>query len=388
MTHIKRRTALAAAVMLLVGVMETACSSPPERATPDPAVPIAVTVATVAMSDLTDTFDAGGVVEARNTAAVTARILAPVTEVRVAPGDRVQAGQVLVVLDGRSLEAQSRGARAQAQAARQGATAAAAEERAAQASLTLARATYDRIAALLAKKSATPQELDAATGALRNAEARLAGASARVLEAASGVEAADAGSQAADVAESYTRITAPFTGLVTEKMVEPGNMAAPGAPLVRVEDTREFRLDVRVDESRVSQMATGAVVSVLLGADGGATREVTGVVSEVSRAVDADTRAFLVKVTLPETVGLRSGMFGRARFEGSRRQALVVPPEAVVRQGQMTSVFVVSDGVAHLRLVRVRDTEVLAGLSAGETVVVSPVPGLVDGRRVSTEVGT
>jgi hypothetical protein len=99
--------------------------------------------------------------------------------------------------------------------------------------------------------------------------------------------------------------------------------------------------------------------------------------------MDADARTFLVKITLPDTAGLHSGTFGRARFSGSRRQALVVPPDAVVRQGQVTSVFVVNDGVAYQRLERVRDTEILAGLSAGETVVVSPVPGLADGRRVT-----
>jgi RND family efflux transporter MFP subunit len=179
-------------------------------------------------------------------------------------------------------------------------------------------------------------------------------------------------------------VTAPFDGVVTEKLVEPGNMASPGMPLVRVEDTRSFRLDVRVDESRVGQIATGAAVAVLLDAGmGGGAASVNGTVSEIGRAVDADARAFLVKIALPEIAGLRSGMFGRARFTAPPRRVLTVPAGAIVRRGQLTSVFVVDENVARLRLVHVRDTEVLAGLSEGDTVIVNPSPDVVDGRRVS-----
>ena len=201
----------------------------------------------------------------------------------------------------------------------------------------------------------------------------------------SGVDSARAASEAAGTTESFARVTAPFDGVVTEKMVEPGNMAAPGTPLMRVEDTRGFRLEVRVDESRVGQMSIGASVPVSLDAGaGGATATITGTVTEIGRAVDADTRAFLVKVTLPETAGLRSGMFGRARFEGRARCALTVPAGALVRHGQVSSVFVVEKGVARLRLVNVNGTEILAGLSEAETVIVSPSANVTDGRRVTT----
>ena len=155
------------------------------------------------MADIADTFEAGGVVQARTTATIMARILAPVREVRVAPGDRVRAGQVLIVLDGRDLAAHARSARAAALAADQGVTAAASEQQAADAALALARTTHARIAGLHAKRSATPQELDDATGALRAAEARAAGAAARAQAAASGVDSARAASEAAGTTESF-----------------------------------------------------------------------------------------------------------------------------------------------------------------------------------------
>jgi cobalt-zinc-cadmium efflux system membrane fusion protein len=115
---------------------------------------------------------------------------------------------------------------------------------------------------------------------------------------------------------------------------------------------------------------------------------IEGVVAEVARAVGADERAFTVKVTLPRTVTARTGSFARAVFRGAPRRAVVAPDAAIRRHGQVSSVFVVEDGVARLRLVQVgtsssHGTEVLAGLDAGESVVVSPLERLADGVRVT-----
>jgi RND family efflux transporter MFP subunit len=379
----RTRPLFAAGLGLLMGLSIAACSSHPDATAADAQAPVAVTVATVTTTDVGETFETGGVVQARTTALLTARLVAPVQSVRVVPGNRVRAGQLLVVLDGRDLGAQARSAKAAALGAGLAATAAGAEQRAAEAALTLARATHDRIIRLHAARSATPQELDEATAQLQMAEARAAGSAARAEEARSGVERAQGASEAASTIESFTHITSPFDGVVTEKMVEPGNMASPGLPLLRVEDAGAFRLDVRVDASRVARLTHGTAVPVLLeGGTDETTTTVEGIVSEVGRAVDADSRTFIVKIALPNTPGLRSGMFGRARFGGVSRRALTLPPGAVVRRGQVTSVFVVDDGVARLRLVNMAGTEILAGIVEGETVVVNPPPDLADGRRV------
>ena len=379
-THSRRAGAVAAAA----GVFLIGCSSQTETARTDVAAPIPVTVATVAMTDVADTFEAGGVVQARTTATITARIQAPVLEVRASPGDRVRAGQVLVVLDGTDLAAHARSARAAALAADQGVAAATADQQAAEAALVLARATHERIAGLHARRSATAQELDDATAALRAAEAAAAGAAARGRSAVSLVDSARAAGEAAATTAAFASLTAPFDGVVTEKMVEPGNMAAPGTPLLRLEDTRGFRLEVRVDESRIGQIARGTTVPVSLDSGpGGATITLNGTVSDIGRAMDAGARAFLVKIALPDTAGLRSGTFGRAHFGAAARRALTVPARALVRRGQMTSVLVVEQDVARIRLVNVSGTEVLAGLSEGEVVIVAAPPSVTDGRRVT-----
>jgi len=144
--------------LFLVGAALSACSRG-TATVPAAADAIAVSVATVAMADVADTFDVGGVVEARTTATLMARIVAPIRQVLVSPGDRVRSGQVLIVLDGRDLAAQARRARAAGSSAGQNVSAAESDRQAAEAALALARATQERIASLHAKRSATAQEL-------------------------------------------------------------------------------------------------------------------------------------------------------------------------------------------------------------------------------------
>jgi multidrug efflux pump subunit AcrA (membrane-fusion protein) len=369
------------AAALVISTALAGCAAPRAAAAPvDQAEPIAVTVAQVAMTEVAGVIDAGGVVQARTTATITSRVLAPVREVRVSPGDQVRKGQTLIVLAGDDLAAGARAARSAALAAEQGSKAAAAELEAAEAGLALARASHDRIAGLQAKRSATAQELDYAIATLRSAQAGVTAASARALQAKSAVESAHATSDQASTTESFTTIAAPFDGMVTEKMVDPGNMASPGIPLLRLEDTGGFRLEVRVDESRVGAIRRGDGVPVFLGTDNAS---ITGTVIEVSRAMDADAHAFLVKIALPDAGVLRSGAFGKARFTGTPRRALTIPPSSIVRHGQLTSVFVVDNDIAHVRLVNLSDAVVLAGLVESEVVILSPPAGLTDGRRVS-----
>src|SRR5689334_22648165 len=108
-----------AAVVACGGLTLPACASRAETASTSTPAPIAVSAAPVRMTDVVDTFEAGGVVEARTTATITARIVAPVSEVRVAPGDAVRRGQVLLVLDGRDLDAHAQSANLSASAADQ-----------------------------------------------------------------------------------------------------------------------------------------------------------------------------------------------------------------------------------------------------------------------------
>jgi RND family efflux transporter MFP subunit len=354
-----------------------------DTATKRPEAPVAVDTFAVSMHEGPELLEAGGSIRGRTSATLASRVMAPVRDVLVQPGDRVTAGQPLVILDDRDVSAASRQARAHSTAAARGLDASQAEQQAADAALALAKATHARIAALYQRKSATAQEFDQAVAGLRAAETRVTRAAASAAEAEANLAGAHAGGDAADVAASFTRIVAPFAGLVTEKLVEPGNLVTPGTPLLRIEDARSFKLDVRLDESRAAWVAPDTPVRVVV--DGPQKdRDIEGRVFEIGRAMEADSRAFLVTIALPASETLRPGMFARAYLPGPSRRTLRVPDSALVRRGQLTHVFVVDAGTARLRLVSTgrsssAHTDILAGLSEGEAVVVVPPPGLRDG---------
>jgi RND family efflux transporter MFP subunit len=184
-------------------------------------------------------------------------------------------------------------------------------------------------------------------------------------------------------------LTAPFDGVVTERRADPGTMAVPGATLITLEDVTAFRIEVQLDEARAAAVVRGQTVEVRLD-NAGRDDWSVGTVIEVAR-VDPSSHSFLVKVDIPPDPALRSGLFGRVRFQGARRPALAVPAGSLVRRGQLTFAFVVDgDGVARLRPLVTGSTsgdrvEVLAGVRAGEAVVLRPPPALFDGARVSAD---
>ena len=374
---------------VLAAMAGTACTA--KAPAPGTDVPsVAVSLERVEVGDVTSPVEAGGVVRARATAVIASRMMAPVAEVHVRPGDRVRRAEKLVTLDARETQANRARAAAALAAAQETVRAAESDVRAAEASLRLARATHERISALASKRSATPQELDQALAGLNGAEAQLGARQAHVAAAIAARDAERASLDAADVTASYALISAPFDGVITERTVDPGSMAVPGAPLLTLEDPTQFRLEVQLDEARAAAVSIGQTVDVLLDQAGTSTDNWhAGHVVEVAR-VDPASHSFLVKIDVPSAATIRSGLFGRARFAGPVRGVLTVPSSALLRRGQLTFVFMVdADSRARLRPVSAgavtRDrVEALAGIQAGDTVVTNPPVSLSDGARVTS----
>jgi RND family efflux transporter MFP subunit len=297
----------------------------------------------------------------------------------------VRRDDVLVTLDARELRANDARAHAALLSAAESVRAAEADVRASESVAQLARLTHDRVAALQVKRSATNDELDQAVAALSAAEAQRAAAQARVAAAVAGRDAAKAAADAAAVTATYATLTAPFDGTVTERSAEPGSMAAPGSPLLTLEDSTRYRLEARLDETRAALVAPGRDAGIQLDNHDAS---ITGRVAEIAR-LDPMSHSFLVKIDLPAGLTVRSGQFGRATFAGPSRRTLTIPASALVRRGQLTFVFVVDgDEHAHLRPVSIGAVagdrvEVLAGVRQGERVVSSPEPSLADGTAVA-----
>lgn len=377
-------------IFLASAALAASCGGRETTVEPAHGAPLAVQTVTVGTQTLADAFEAGGTVRARTVATVSSRILSPIVQVSVKPGDRVRNGQPLVRLDARQLDSGSATADAALAGALDAATAAASEETAAQSALTLAKATYTRVSQLHERKSATTGELDEATAGLNAAQARLDGAKARRAAAERAIEASRSSARSATVAASYAVLTSPFDGLVTETPAQEGTMAAPGMPLVTVEDVSRYRLEVSVDSTRAGAIGVGSHVPVTLG---DRTDPLDGVVSEVTESVNPSEHAFIVKIDLPQNSGLRTGLFGRARFPSAGRRGIAVPATSVIRRGQLAMVFTENDGAARMRIVQLGDrdgntVQVSAGLADGDRVIVNPPGDLVDGRPVSASRGT
>jgi RND family efflux transporter MFP subunit len=360
-------------VLMLAGVFGfSGCSSEPQTVAASPETVRNVSVFTVQRAEIPDLLEATGTVRAAKTSDLASQMMGNIIEIRVHEGERVQQGEVLALID----ESQPRAAVERATAAL-----IAAQEQfdAANSELALAQSTLKRYQNLYEKNSVSPQEFD-------EVETRQQAARAHRDMAQAGENQAKAALNQADTALGYTRIRAPFDGVLTAKKADPGTLASPGMPIFTIEDTRLYRLEAAVNESDLKYLRTGEHIPVLIDALGGP--GLRGEVAEIVPAADPASRTFLVKIELPPDARLRSGLFGRAEFPRGERQALMVPSSAVVRRGQLQGVFVLDQSrIASLRYITLgkfsgSEVEVLAGLQEGERLVAKPGEFDLNGKRV------
>jgi len=345
---------------------------------------LAVPVITAASTGWPNIYEAVGTVRARTSVPIASRVMGYVREVKVKLGDNVTAGELLAVLDARDLDAayrQAQAARAEASDAR---TEAENNVNAAAAHLDLVKATFRRMQELFDKKSISDQEYDEAQANLKAAQATYDMAVSRRAQTAAKIQQADEAVASAGVQRGYTEIRSPLSGVITEKQVDPGTLAVPGAPLLTIEQAGAYRLEASVEEGQLAATRVGDPVTVKLDAFD---RAIPARVSEIVPSVDAASRAFIVKIDLPALPHLRSGIFGRAQFTRGTRPVIPVPEAAISREGQIESVMVIENGIAHTRLITtgVREgdqVEVLSGLNPGDRVVSPRQANLADGERV------
>jgi multidrug efflux pump subunit AcrA (membrane-fusion protein) len=393
-----RRSAL---LPLALAVLVAACRSeppaPPKAA--EPPVVRDVAVAAVQPTDVVETQEVMGSVASRTTTPISSKIVGRIQALHAREGSQVNAGQLLVELDDQDIAAQVRRAEAglaEAQAAlvevERAIAASAAARAAAEAQRDLAEKTLARYRRLLERKSVAPLEFDqvaarhtAASAEVDRAIAEGQAVQARRQQVLARIEGVRAEIAGVGAQRQYTRIHAPIAGIVTAKHAEVGAIAAPGAPLLTLEDSQRYWLEAMVPESRIAGLRPGQSLQVSVEAAGIAG---TALVREILPAADPGTRTTLARLDLPPSPRLRSGQFGRVWIPAGRRQAIRVPHQAVVERGQLEGVYAVGpDGIARFRLVRTgaeRDgeIEILSGLTAGEQIVVGGVEKVRDGVRI------
>jgi RND family efflux transporter MFP subunit len=332
-------------------------------------------------------FEAVGTVQAETASTIGAKLLGAVTAIRLQEGDRVRMGDVLATIDERQAGAQRQQAEAGLAEARQMEQAARAARDAAMAGADLASATYRRYKTLAAQESVSRQEFDDVKARFRQAQAGLSQSEDVLKAAVQRVGQAEAALAYARVSATDAVVRAPFDGIVTAKMVDVGDLAAPGRPLFGLEKDGSHRVDIRLPEAYVDAVRPGQRASVHIEAAG--QPRIQGVVDIIAPAADPDSRSFLVKVRIPSRGSLRSGMFARVEVVIGESRLMAIPSSAVVRQGQLTGLFLVTaENLARFRLIRTGrnvgndQVEVLSGLPDGTRFVLNPSPELMDGSRV------
>jgi len=202
--------------------------------------------------------------------------------------------------------------------------------------------------------------------------------------AAANVEVTRANLEAAEVMLTYAVVHTPIAGWVTAKMVEAGDMAAPGRPMVVIEDLSRVKVRVNVPEGTVTHLARGQSTDVTVL---GRTRSAT--IDRIMPAGDPATRTFTVEMVLDNPDGeIKTGMIARAVFDTGSREALLIPATAVIERGQLSGVFVVDENNrATLRWIKLGPPredriEVLSGLQPGERYLPAPTAEVHDGANV------
>jgi len=280
-----------------------------------------------------------GTVEAAQRAAIAAKISGVIVELPVVLGSRVKQDDLLARIDAQEITAKVLQAKAQ---------------------LAKARRNLAREEKLLRQHASTPETVKAMRDMLAIAEAGLREAKSML---------------------AYTVIRAPFSGLITQKIANVGDLATPGMPLLKLENPDHLQVVTAIPESKARDVQLKTRLEVTIPA---AAVRTSGPVTELSPAVDPHSRTMPIKIDLSDT-SLKTGMFARVTLPGKADPAIMIPKRAIVPFGQLRKVFVVKEGKAWLRLVRTGrcqgdSVEILAGLDPGEQIVISNNQLLVNGQ--------
>ncbi len=296
------------AIMVLAGFLSGCNNNGQElQKTAQPSPPVKVSTAKVKKRIASNQVEVVGTVQAVRRAEIAAKITGNINTITVDLGSRVQQGELLIELSAEEISAQVQQAKAQ---------------------LEQARRNLVREEKLLKKNAATPQTVKAL------------GDSARIAEAAY--------SEAATM-QGYTRITAPFSGVITKKIGNEGDLATPGKPLLYMEAEDSLQVLTDIPEALILQIQKGDSLLVSIPS---VDLTIRGIVAEVSPIADPSSRSAPIKLQLTPDSRLRSGQFARVTLTTEKTETLTVPVQAVVPFGQMERVFVVDGNKARLRLVR------------------------------------
>ena len=327
---------LALSTVLLI----TGCNEAVETSMLAPLQEVEVQVEVLSLSTVPVQVELTGTLQAAESSTVSARVAGQVVKLPVQLGSLVKKGDLLVKLSAAEINARVNQAKVQ---------------------LSQAQRNLDRESKLL--------EVNASTRGM-----------VKTLEEQE--QTSEAGFREAQTMLGYTEIRAPFAGTVTDKLVEVGDLAMPGVPLLKLENSTTLEVVIQVPEALTQNLTLASRLPLTVPATGLA---LEAQVREISPTVDPASRTTQVKLALPETSGLRSGQFARVAMIDGQSSTLLIKRTALRQHGQMQQVFVAEEGKAQMRLVRTGaevdgQITILTGLRAGDRVILDPPATLREGQ--------
>ncbi|SFR54192.1 efflux RND transporter periplasmic adaptor subunit [Thiomicrospira sp. ALE5] len=319
-----------------------------------------VTVSQVQLATVPVLVNMPGSVVPDQQARIASRLMGNIQTMPVELGTHVKRGDLLFTIDPQDINSQISQARAGFQQA--------------QAALENARADFERFSELLREESVSRQQFDGVRLQYNVAQENLA--------------AARAGLEQAEAQLTYANVRAPFDGVVVQKLADAGDLAAPGNPVVVIENLRSLSVQTEVSQDLYAAINVGD--TALIQVDG-VNEVLEGEIYSLVAAANPRTRGHTTKLSLPVLDNVNSGTFARISFIRGERQALLIPQTAIVNRSGIEGVFVVTDD-AHVQFRMVRlgaqqanFVEVQAGLDIDEVIVVTHNQTLVNGDRVITQ---
>lgn len=351
--------------LFLGTLLLSSCSSDEKIAAQLTDAPVTVTVSKTTVANDLSQASASGKLVAKNSVNVSTRMMGYITNMKAEVGQNVSAGQLLVGIN--ATDIQAKGGQANAQISQ------------AQANYNIAKKDYERFQNLYQSQSASQKELD---------DMR-----ARYEIAQAGLQAAQQMKNEVNAQYRYTNITAPISGTITAKYAEQGDMASPGMPLLTIESPSSLQAQVLVSEQNIALISNGMSVEVTLKS---LNKTVSGTVSEISKSAANTGGQYMVKINIHNGSGLLPGMFVNVQFPFKNsgkinqdfQESMMVPKAALVENGQLTGVYVVSSqNTAVLRWLKTGKTvgdrvEILSGLNPKETYIVSSNGKLYNGAKI------
>lgn len=339
-----------------------------------------------------------GTIVPEEQANTSSMLLAEVNRVLVKEGSIVKKGDAVIILDSAQVQAQVNQASAYIDAVKSQVKSI--DETIGQVQIGIDQAkmtyendekTYERIKTLYENGIASENDYDnihtkylLSESEFKKAEAALAVTKAKKGELTAQIQTAQVGYNSANVNLKNATLRAPFDGVVVDRMVDVGDMASPGMPLVTIE-TAPYYLEVFVNESQQANISIDDKVEVTIDS---INETFQSIVKKISPRIDPASRTLKVEIQLPAEVEFSSGMFGHAVLNHIEAEGIFIPKTAIAHWSQITSVYVVDEqDIIHLRYVQLGDEkgdfiEVLSGLDEGEKIITKGIEKAEDLAKV------